>query len=257
MYLFLVLAFSFILTWGIGLSIPLVLRFLILKRPIGKVPAIIISVVVLIINLIIFTILRESQGDPNDTRPHAVQALIAIVSYSILRKSKGIKNTQEAEIPQPEKNPKTKAKLVSKKALIISIVVFLIVAVGALGFVYKDNLRFVASKEENYFDKKVECSNYKDKLETEIGKEQQSIDPDKEMFILKLVTVFYSPKLDSCVYVKSMLVKAEEVKEDEFYLTVYDALTNQEIKSIKTSVFTFIENDVQEYNQFLEEYQAK
>lgn len=74
------LIISFILTWVIGLSVPLLLRYVFLRRPINKTPAIIIVVILLFLQLALWI----SLGSTN--KSHVVLYLIALVSYNILRK---------------------------------------------------------------------------------------------------------------------------------------------------------------------------
>jgi len=69
---------SLILTWSIGLSVPLIIRFLILKRPIKKLYAVIIVFIFLFINIVIF----EALGSENKT--HNALYLVAFVSYYML-----------------------------------------------------------------------------------------------------------------------------------------------------------------------------
>lgn len=72
--------FSFMLTWGIGLTPPLVIRYAILKRPMRKWPAISTSIFLWLINLILFSIL----GSQNNT--HTALSIVMLVSYWILQK---------------------------------------------------------------------------------------------------------------------------------------------------------------------------
>jgi len=71
---------SFILTWIVGLSVPLLIRYVFMKRTINKASAIVIVIVLLILQLALWT----SLGSTN--KSHAVLYLIALVSYYILRK---------------------------------------------------------------------------------------------------------------------------------------------------------------------------
>jgi hypothetical protein len=74
------LVISFIITWAWGLSIPLLIRYAIFKRPFEKTTSIIIVAILWIINIFIFTALGS------ESKTHAVQLLVAIVSYYILRR---------------------------------------------------------------------------------------------------------------------------------------------------------------------------
>ena len=87
---------SAILTWGIGLSAPVLIRYVFLRRPINKNPAIVIVVILYFIQLFIWT------GLGSTNKSHAVLLLIAYVSYQILRKrNKGeyevVKDRDDAE----------------------------------------------------------------------------------------------------------------------------------------------------------------
>lgn len=80
-YFWAILIISFVITWSVGLVPPLVIRFLIIKRPISKWATIIVITCFYIINVIFFTLL----GSQN--KHHAALFLVAMVSYYILRKS--------------------------------------------------------------------------------------------------------------------------------------------------------------------------
>ncbi len=75
-----VLALSFIVTWAVGLAPPLIIRFLIRKRPLGKWPAIGICAALWAFNIGLFT----AMGSKSKT--HGALALVAFASYFILRK---------------------------------------------------------------------------------------------------------------------------------------------------------------------------
>lgn len=86
------LVLSALYTWSVGLTPPLIIRFLIVRRPIGKWWAIGTAVGFFFINTILFIILNKliadavgSQTHPQTTNPMATM-LIAFVSYLILRK---------------------------------------------------------------------------------------------------------------------------------------------------------------------------
>jgi len=87
--LILTLVVSFIVTWGIGLTPPLLMRFAILRRPIGKWWAIGTVSVLAVVNLVIVVALGST------SKTHAALALVALVSYFILRKG-AKKKPQEA-----------------------------------------------------------------------------------------------------------------------------------------------------------------
>lgn len=76
----LVLVFSLIITWGIGLAPPLLIRFVFIRHPIGKGWAIGVVALFSLINLVLFSALRSQ------SKTHGALALVAFVSYAILRK---------------------------------------------------------------------------------------------------------------------------------------------------------------------------
>ena len=71
---------SIIITWSIGLSIPVLIRYVFLRRPINKIPAIVIVVILLFLQLALWISLGST------SKTHFVLVLIAYVSYYILRK---------------------------------------------------------------------------------------------------------------------------------------------------------------------------
>jgi len=71
---------SFAFTWIVGLAPPLLSRFLILRRPLGRGPAIAFCAAFWLLNLILFVALGSQ------SKTHAVLLLVAIVSYAILTK---------------------------------------------------------------------------------------------------------------------------------------------------------------------------
>lgn len=74
------LAFSFILTWGIGLTPPLLIRYVLVRRPLGKKAVIPIVIVFWFVNLVIFTALGSQ------SKTHTALFLVALVSYYILNR---------------------------------------------------------------------------------------------------------------------------------------------------------------------------
>ena len=76
----LTLALSALLTWGIGLTPPLLIRFLFARTPIGKGWAIGTAAIFWFINIILFTALGST------SKTHGVLFLVACASYAILRK---------------------------------------------------------------------------------------------------------------------------------------------------------------------------
>ena len=72
--------FSFVLTWIIGLTPPLVIRYVLLKKPIEKGPAIGICAFFWFVNIILFSALGSK------SKTHTALTLVAFVSYKLLRK---------------------------------------------------------------------------------------------------------------------------------------------------------------------------
>ena len=72
---------SIVITWGIGLAPPLLIRYALLKRAMNKWPAIGTCAAFWFSNIIIFTALGSK------SRTHTALTLIAFVSYWILRKT--------------------------------------------------------------------------------------------------------------------------------------------------------------------------
>lgn len=79
-YWWLTIAVSFLLTWGIGLTPPLLLRFAIVRKPLRKRWTIPIVFVLWVINLAIF----EALGSTSKT--HTALTMVAFVSFFIIRK---------------------------------------------------------------------------------------------------------------------------------------------------------------------------
>lgn len=71
---------SALFTWGIGLAPPLLIRFLFVRRPIGKGWAIGTAAIFWFINIILFTALGST------SKTHTALFLVAWASYAILRK---------------------------------------------------------------------------------------------------------------------------------------------------------------------------
>lgn len=84
------LSLSIVYTWGIGLVPPLVIRFLIVRRPISKGWTIGTVIGFYFINTILFIILNAVIADAVESKPQIhnpiATMLIALVSYYILRK---------------------------------------------------------------------------------------------------------------------------------------------------------------------------
>lgn len=75
-----VLFLSFLFTWGIGLTPPLLIRFAFVRRSIGKGWAISVVALFWVFNIVLFTALGSQ------SKAHGALALVAFVSYAILRK---------------------------------------------------------------------------------------------------------------------------------------------------------------------------
>jgi hypothetical protein len=68
-----------VFTWLVGLIPPVIIRFAILKRPIARLPSILICILFFIINIVFFMAIgSQSKG-------HTALFLVAFVSYWILR----------------------------------------------------------------------------------------------------------------------------------------------------------------------------
>lgn len=76
----LVLFSSFLFTWGIGLAPPLLIRFAIMHRPLGRGWAIGATVIFWMFNVVLFTALGSQ------SKSHGALVLVAFASYAILRK---------------------------------------------------------------------------------------------------------------------------------------------------------------------------
>ena len=76
----LVFFISILITWGVGLMPPLLIRFIIVQRPISKGWAIGTAVLFLVFNVMIFTVMGS------ESKTHGALGLVAFVSYMILRK---------------------------------------------------------------------------------------------------------------------------------------------------------------------------
>lgn len=92
-YWWITLIISAILTWGIGLAPPILIRFIFLRRPISKGWAIGTAIIFLFINILIFTALGST------SKTHGALFLVAWASYAILRK--GFRKTREATSRSP------------------------------------------------------------------------------------------------------------------------------------------------------------
>ena len=91
-YWWITLIISAILTWGIGLTPPLLIRFAFLRRPISKGWAIGIVVFLWFINFVLFTALGS------ESKTHAALFLVAWASYAILRKGAKKKSAYKEDL---------------------------------------------------------------------------------------------------------------------------------------------------------------
>ncbi len=87
-YWFLTLLLSAVLTWGIGLAPPLLLRFAILQRPISKKVAITLVVLFWFLNVLIFTALGST------SKTHSALFFVAWASFVILRRGSQKQKTE-------------------------------------------------------------------------------------------------------------------------------------------------------------------
>ncbi len=74
------LILSFAVTWLVGLTPPVVIRYVIARRPMGKLPAVGICALFWIFNVVLFTAMGSQS-----TR-HTALMVVALVSYWILRR---------------------------------------------------------------------------------------------------------------------------------------------------------------------------
>lgn len=141
------------------------------------------------------------------------------------------------------------------------------------------------TKQEDYFQKKIECEKYKEDILKDINKYNNSQKPEirnsnndisgepiNNLYVeqKELKELFYSPKINSCVYLESMktLVKRGEnanpdvgnwaISYDTYYLI--DVLTGKQIDFNKGLPFLQIIhggeifNSEQDADQIIEEY---
>jgi len=72
---------SIVITWGVGLAPPVLIRYAVLKRPMNQWPAIGTCAALWFLNVLFFTALGSK------SKSHAALTLVAFVSYWILRKA--------------------------------------------------------------------------------------------------------------------------------------------------------------------------
>lgn len=85
---------SLLLTWGIGLTPPVIIRYALVRAPLKKWTAIGICFFLLIVNLTISLKVNEGEHSPN---AHPALILVAAASYWILRKAPRKLPPQSAE----------------------------------------------------------------------------------------------------------------------------------------------------------------
>lgn len=85
------IAFSILLTWGWGLTVPLILRYGVLKRPLDKTISFFIVGALWLLNIFIFTALGST------SRTHGALFLVAAVSFWIL--TRNVSASQSTTVP--------------------------------------------------------------------------------------------------------------------------------------------------------------
>lgn len=132
----LVLLFDLIITWSIGLSIPLAVRFLLLKRPLSKAKAIILVSCLLIFNVILFTVIKYASDPTGHDRLSFVYFIIAVVSYKLLRLPKKQENPETIKTQSVDKvelnSVPQKKKLIRNIVIIAGIILFVYLFVRIL-----------------------------------------------------------------------------------------------------------------------------
>lgn len=86
-----VMLISIILTWGIGLFFPALIRYVIMRRPLSKKISIFIVLLNFVFNIAVFSI---TSGDGS----YPVTALIAYFAYRILHKGYENENSGSAKM---------------------------------------------------------------------------------------------------------------------------------------------------------------
>jgi hypothetical protein len=79
-----ILLLSFVLTWSLGLAVPAIIRYIIIRKPLNKLVSIIITVINFAFNLT-FWIYIGTLGE-GGSKTHAVQYFIALVVYYLMSK---------------------------------------------------------------------------------------------------------------------------------------------------------------------------
>lgn len=120
------LIFSFIVTWGIGLSIPILVRFLILKRPLSKGKTIMLVSCLLILNILVITAIKHVlEPEVNHRANGFAYLLIALASYKVLRINKN-DSQRETHKNSPKKLRLDITSLLNKKNILGSVLLLTI-----------------------------------------------------------------------------------------------------------------------------------
>ena len=102
------LIFSLLLTWGIGLTPPLLIRYLLLKRPIGTGAACGICGAFWLFNLLLSTALGSK------SKTHGALVLVAMVSYWILRKASSVPDKERMALTPMHQGTRSESAVVEK-----------------------------------------------------------------------------------------------------------------------------------------------
>lgn len=84
------LAISFLMTWGVGLTPPLLIRYVFLRRPMGKRAAVLVCAMLWAFNFVFF------QAMGSTSKYHGALILVALVSYWILCRGKTTYSSESA-----------------------------------------------------------------------------------------------------------------------------------------------------------------
>lgn len=139
MGVFLVLVLNFIFTWLIGLAIPAVLRFVILRRPLGRTWALVIAGAVFVFNVLLFTYIKYSQeGYSSEGEISYVQGFIALAAYHILRRPKRNKtNGSDTHVQTASLNPKSHKRRLLKPIVISFIILTFTASIAGAFYWYE------------------------------------------------------------------------------------------------------------------------
>ncbi|MCG2791283.1 MAG: hypothetical protein L6305_05995 [Actinomycetia bacterium] len=86
------LVISIVLTWGGGLLIPALIRYVFIRRPINKFPALFIVIILYFIQIFVWVVVLGSTS-----KTHAALFFVAYVSYYILNKGYKKEASKEKE----------------------------------------------------------------------------------------------------------------------------------------------------------------